>query len=133
MDMQKELALPALPYHLAVISAADAAGYRDFIRHLDENPYGFKVVPELYPALMQGTECPASIIAALDAVLDSGKEYDAVLILRGGGSKLDLACYDDYEMAAAIAQYPLPVLTAIGHDHDYHVCDIFLLLFLLLL
>ena len=123
MDLQKELALPALPYHLAVISAADAAGYRDFIRHLDENPYGFKVVPELYPALMQGTECPASIIAALDAVMDSGKVYDAVLILRGGGSKLDLACFDDYEMAAAIAQYPLPVLTAIGHDHDYHVCD----------
>lgn len=123
MDLQKELALPALPYHLAVISAADAAGYRDFIRHLDENPYGFKVAPELYPALMQGMECPASIIAALDSVLDSGKEYDAVLILRGGGSKLDLACFDDYEMAAAIAQYPLPVLTAIGHDHDYHVCD----------
>ena len=123
MDLQKELALPALPYHLAVISAADAAGYRDFIRHLDENPYGFKVDPVLYPALMQGAECPASIVAALNAVIDSGKEYDAVLILRGGGSKLDLACYDDYEMAAVIAQYPLPVLTAIGHDHDYHVCD----------
>ena len=123
MDLQKELALPALPYHLAVISASDAAGYRDFIRHLDENPYGFKVDPELYPALMQGAECPSSVIAALDAVLGSGKEYDAVLILRGGGSKLDLACFDDYEMAAVIAQYPLPVLTAIGHDHDYHVCD----------
>jgi exodeoxyribonuclease VII large subunit len=123
MDMQKELALPALPYHLAVISAADAAGYRDFIRHLDENPYGFKVAPELHPALMQGVECPSSIIAALDAVLESGKEYDAVLILRGGGSKLDLACFDDYDLAAVIAQYPLPVLTAIGHDHDYHVCD----------
>ena len=123
MDLQKELALPTLLYHLAVISAADAAGYRDFIRHLDENPYGFKVDPVLYPALMQGAECPSSIIAALEAVMDSGKEYDAVLILRGGGSKLDLACYDDYEMAAVIAQYPLPVLTAIGHDHDYHVCD----------
>ena len=123
MDMQKELALPALPYHLAVISASDAAGYRDFIRHLDENPYGFKVDPELYPALMQGAECPSSVIAALDAVLGSGKEYDAVLILRGGGSKLDLACFDDYEMAAVIAQYPLPVLTAIGHDQDFHVCD----------
>ncbi len=123
MDMQKGLVLPALPYDLAVISASDAAGYRDFIRHLDENPYGFKVAPELYPALMQGTDCPSSIIAALDAVLDSGKEYDVVLILRGGGSKLDLACFDDYEMAAVIAQYPLPVLTAIGHDQDFHVCD----------
>ena len=123
MDMQKGLALPALPYDLAVISASDAAGYRDFIRHLDENPYGFKVAPELFPALMQGAECPSSIIAALDAVLDSGKEYDAVLILRGGGSKLDLACFDDYDLASVIAQYPFPVLTAIGHDQDFHVCD----------
>ena len=123
MDMQKGLALPALPYDLAVISAADAAGYRDFMRHLDENPYGFKVNPVLYPALMQGTDCPASIVAALDAILESGQQYDAVLIMRGGGSKLDLACFDDYEMAAAIAQYPIPVLTGVGHDHDFHVCD----------
>ena len=123
MDLQKELALPALPYDLAVISASDAAGYRDFMRHLDENPYGFKVNPVLYPALMQGVDCPASIIAALDAVMESGQHYDAVLIMRGGGSKLDLACYDDYDLAAVIAQYPLPVLTGVGHDHDFHVCD----------
>lgn len=123
LELQKELSFPLLPYDLAVISADDAAGYRDFMRHLDENPYGFRVNVELYPALMQGAECPASIIAALDAVLDCGKEYDAVLILRGGGAKLDLACYDDYGLAAVIAQYPLPVLTAIGHDQDFHVCD----------
>ena len=123
MDLQKELSLPLLPYHLAVISAEDAAGYRDFMRHLHENPYGFEVNTELYPALMQGSDCPGSIIAAMDAVMESGKEYDAVLVLRGGGSKLDLACFDDYDLAAVIAQYPLPVLTAIGHDQDYHVCD----------
>lgn len=123
MGLQKELALPVLPYALAVISAPDAAGYRDFMRHLDENPYGFKVAPDLFPALMQGADCPSSIIAALDAVLACGKEYDAVLILRGGGSKLDLACFDDYDLAAVVAQYPLPVLTAIGHDQDFHVCD----------
>lgn len=123
LELQKELSFPLLPYDLAVISAEDAAGYRDFMRHLDENPYGFRVNVELYPALMQGAECPASIIAALDAVMDSGKEYDAVLILRGGGAKLDLACYDDYGLAAVVAQYPLPVLTAIGHDQDFHVCD----------
>ena len=123
MDLQKGLALPALPYDLAVISASDAAGYRDFMRHLDENPYGFKVNLVLYPALMQGVDCPASIIAALDAVMESGQHYDAVLIMRGGGSKLDLACYDDYDLAAVIAQYPLPVLTGVGHDHDFHVCD----------
>ena len=123
MDLQKELLFPALPYRLAVISAEDAAGYRDFMRHLHENPYGFSFETELYPALMQGADCPASIIAALDMINDSQETYDAVLILRGGGAKLDLACYDDYDLAAVIAQYPLPVLTAIGHDQDHHVCD----------
>ena len=123
MELQKELALPLLPYRLAVISASDAAGYRDFMRHIEENPYGFKVEPVLFPALMQGTDCPASIISALDRIMDSGEQWDAVLILRGGGAKLDLACFDDYELSAVIAQYPLPVLTAIGHDQDYHVCD----------
>ena len=123
MDLQKSLSLPQLPYRLAVISAEDAAGYRDFIRHIAENPYGFSLCLELYPALMQGADCPSSIVAALDAVMDSGRDYDAVLIMRGGGSKLDLACYDDYGLAAVIAQYPLPVLTAVGHDQDFHVCD----------
>ena len=123
MELQKELQLPVLPYRLAVISAEDAAGYRDFMRHLAENPYGFKVELMLFSALMQGVDCPSSIISAMDSVLDSGVDFDAVLILRGGGSKLDLACFDDYSLAAVIAQYPLPVLTAIGHDQDYHVCD----------
>ena len=123
LELQKGLSLPLLPYSLAVISAEDAAGYRDFMRHLDENPYGFRFDIELYPALMQGADCPASIIAALDAVMESGKEYDAVLILRGGGAKLDLACFDDYSLSVVIAQYPMPVLTAIGHDQDFHVCD----------
>ena len=123
MGMQKGLELPLLPYRLAVISAADAAGYRDFMQHISENPYGFTVEPVLFPALMQGADCPASIISALDAIMDSGQDWDAVLILRGGGAKLDLACFDDYSLAAVIAQYPLPVLTAIGHDQDFHVCD----------
>jgi exodeoxyribonuclease VII large subunit len=123
MDLQKELALPVLPYRLAVVSAEDAAGYRDFVRHLEENPYGFSFDVTLFPALMQGAECPSSVIAALDAVLECGEVFDVVLILRGGGAKLDLACFDDYEMATVIAQYPLPVLTAIGHDQDHHVCD----------
>lgn len=123
MGLQKELELPMLPYRLAVISAEDAAGYRDFIRHLGENPYGFELVPVLFPALMQGADCPSSIISALDKIVEDGSQWDAVLILRGGGAKLDLACYDDYELSAVIAQYPIPVLTAIGHDQDYHVCD----------
>ena len=123
MDLQSSLALPALPYRLAVVSAEDAAGYRDFMRHLHENPYGFQFETTLFPALMQGAGCPASIIAAMDAVMEDGGTYDAVLILRGGGAKLDLACFDDYGLAAVIAQFPLPVLTAIGHDQDHHVAD----------
>ena len=123
IGLQKELELPLLPYRLAVISAEDAAGYRDFIRHIDENPYGFKVEPVLFPALMQGADCPASIISAMDCIMVGGEHWDAVLILRGGGAKLDLACYDNYDLAAVIAQYPLPVLTAVGHDQDFHVCD----------
>ena len=123
IDLQKELQLPLLPYKVAVISAEDAAGYRDFIRHIAENPYGFSIDITLFPALMQGADCPQSIISALDSVMETGEEWDAVLILRGGGAKLDLACFDDYELAAVIAQYPLPVLTAIGHDQDFHVCD----------
>jgi exodeoxyribonuclease VII large subunit len=123
MELQKELVLPCLPYRFAVISAEDAAGYRDFVRHIAENPYHFKVELDLFPALMQGKDCPESIISAMDTVLDSQVEYDAVLVLRGGGSKLDLACFDDYDLAAVIAQYPLPVLTAVGHDQDFHVCD----------
>ena len=123
MDLPQGLELAALPHRLAVISAEDAAGYRDFMRHLHENQYGFSYVTDLYPALMQGVGCPQSVVEALDAVMESGIDYDAVLILRGGGAKLDLACFDDYGMAAVIAQYPLPVLTAIGHDQDHHVAD----------
>lgn len=123
MDLQKGLTLALLPHRLAVVSAEDAAGFRDFVRHLDDNPYGFRMDVTLFPALMQGSECPSSVISAMDAVLECGEDFDAVLILRGGGSKLDLACFDDYRLASVIAQYPLPVLTAIGHDQDYHVCD----------
>ena len=123
IGLQKELELPLLPYRLAVVSAEDAAGFRDFVKHLEENSYGFKMEVTLFPALMQGAECPGSIVTALDSVLESGESYDLVLIMRGGGSKLDLACYDDYGLSAVIAQFPLPVFTAIGHDQDYHVCD----------
>ena len=123
MDLQKGLEVPVLPYKFAVVSAEDAAGYRDFVKHLQENPFGFTFDLTLFPALMQGGDCPSSVISALDAVLDSGVDYDAVLLMRGGGAKLDLACFDDYDLASVIAQYPLPVYTAIGHDQDYHVCD----------
>lgn len=214
IDLQKELALPDVPYRLAVISAPDAAGYGDFRRHLLENEYGFAFDVRLYPATMQGDGAPESIIASLDRIQEdsiasftsatsaallaevvvgdahrplgvqgddsepgvhgddselwvqgddsepgaqgdrsepgvqgnahrplgvqgdrsephSGEAkcgetagFDAVLILRGGGSTLDLACFDDYELCAAIARFPLPVFTAIGHDRDTHIADL---------
>ena len=123
MDMQQKLQLPKLPYCLAVVSAPDAAGYRDFMRHLHENGSGFVFRTELFPALMQGAGASASIIAAMDAALASGIPFDALLILRGGGARLDLACYDEYPLAEHVARFPVPVFTAIGHDQDVHICD----------
>ena len=125
--MNALLPLPALPRRLAVISSPTAAGWRDFTRQLQEKGSGYHFEVQLFPALMQGAEAPASIIAALDAVaaaLDAdATAFDAVLILRGGGGAMDLVCFDDYELAVNVAQFPLPVLTGIGHDHDYHVVD----------
>ena len=123
MELQKELPMPVLPYRLAVISASDAAGFRDFTRHLLENDYGFVFRSELFPAVMQGSAAPSSIIGALESIAQSDTPYDLVLVMRGGGAKLDLACYDDYDLAAAIARFPVPVFTAVGHDQDHHVCD----------
>ena len=122
LEKQQELSLPDLPYALAVVSAADAAGYGDFCRHLEENEYGFKFRVDLFPATMQGESAPESIVDALQLAETAGG-YDAVLILRGGGSRLDLACFDDYALAFAIANCSVPVFTAIGHDRDHSVAD----------
>lgn len=121
MEMQKELALPDLPYRLAVITSKTAAGYQDFRHHLLDNPEGYAFQLDLFEALVQGEQAPASIMAALEEAGE--KNYDAILLLRGGGSELDLACFDDYELAVAIATCPVPVVTAIGHDKDVHIAD----------
>ena len=123
MDLQKELCLPLLPYRLAVISAATAAGLGDFRRHLTDNPYGFRFDVHLLEAAMQGDAAPASISEALSLAENAAEPFDAILILRGGGSELDLACFDDYGLAATIARCTVPVFTAIGHERDYHVAD----------
>ncbi len=115
--------LTILPRRLALISSETAAGYGDFMDHLHGNAYGFKFSGELFAAPMQGSEAPAGIIAALSAIADRLEQFDAVLIMRGGGSASDLACFDDYNLALAIAQFPLPVFTAIGHERDVHVAD----------
>lgn len=123
MEKQKGLELAALPYRLAVISARDAAGYGDFCRHLSRNEYGFVFEIELFEATMQGLEAPVSIVDAMERIECSAVPFDAVLIMRGGGSSLDLACFDDYALCFSIANCSLPVFTAIGHDRDNHVAD----------
>ena len=123
MELNSRQQLAELPRRLAVISSQTAAGYGDFMEHLHGNPYGFKFITELFPAPMQGNEAPDGIVAALDAIAARSAEFDAVLILRGGGSSTDLDCFDDYDLAVNIAQFPLPVLTAIGHERDMHVAD----------
>lgn len=122
LDSQKSLTPAALPYKLAVISAHDAAGYGDFCRHIENNEYGFAFSVNLFEAVMQGDCAPESISDALQAVEVEGG-YDAVLLMRGGGSALDLACFDDYGLCFAIASCPVPVYTAIGHERDHHVAD----------
>ena len=121
MDMQKELALPDIPRRLAVITSKTAAGYQDFRNHLLNNEEGYAFVLQLFEASMQGADAPASIAEALQEASEQG--FDAILILRGGGSELDLSCFDDEDLSIAIATCPVPVITAIGHDKDVHIAD----------
>lgn len=123
MEMNSQLQIPPLPRRIAVVSSATAAGYRDFMNHLHKNEYGFRFSTELFPAQMQGEEAPESIIGALDKIAEREGEFDVVAILRGGGAAMDLLCFDDYSLAVNIAQFPLPVITGIGHDHDFHIAD----------
>lgn len=122
-EMNKELEIPKLPRKFAVISSESAAGYLDFIKHLHENEYGYRFQTTLFTAPMQGEAAPAGIIEAMDRVAQNLSSYDALLILRGGGSTQDLRCFDDYELAVNIAQFPLPVITGIGHEQDFHIAD----------
>lgn len=124
--VNSQLDLPTLPQRVAVISSATAAGYRDFMKHLSQEESGVSIHTELFAASMQGGDAPGEIIGALERVaerLSGREEFDAVVIIRGGGSAIELSCYDDYELALNIAQFPLPVLTGVGHDHDFHVAD----------
>lgn len=125
----QSLPLPRLLKRIAVISSATAAGYGDFCHQLEHNDYGFRFDVKLFPALMQGDGVPESIISALEAIISPpygevrGGLFDLVVIIRGGGASSDLSDFDSYELAACIAQYPLPVLTGIGHERDETVLD----------
>jgi len=124
INLNKQIPLPLVPQRIAVISSSTAAGYGDFVHHLDDNPYGHKIFHTLYQSLMQGQEAGTSLIAALREVKAHRRRYDAVVMVRGGGSQIDLSCFDTYGLAAEVAKFPLPVITGIGHERDDTVVDI---------
>lgn len=121
MDLNKELALPAIPSRVAVISSATAAGYGDFCNQLKQSGYRFNI--RLFPAVMQGDKVEESVINALDSIAAKADEWDVVVIIRGGGATLDLHGFDSYLLASNVAQFPLPILTGIGHERDETIID----------
>ena len=123
LDMNKELPLPVLPQRVAVVSSATAAGYGDFCHQLQHNPKGFAFCTELFPAVMQGDGEEQSVLQAVDSIYARLGEFDVVVIIRGGGATSDLSGFDTYLLAAACAQFPLPVITGIGHERDDTVLD----------
>jgi len=124
MDKNKGHALPPVLQRLAVISSEKAAGFQDFIQHLQANDYGFAFECELYSAAMQGRNVEKEILAAFQEIRQARQPYDAVIIIRGGGSRLDLAAFDSLQLCVAIANLEYPVITGIGHETDQAVADL---------
>lgn len=124
LTMNKELDMPLAPQRIAVISSATAAGYGDFCDQLRNNPYGLSFQTKLFPAVMQGERVEESIISALESVYQELDEWDVVVLIRGGGATSDLSGFDTYNLAANCAQFPLPIITGIGHERDETVLDI---------
>jgi len=122
-DANRELPFPMLPQRIAIISSPTAAGYEDFVNQLLSNKAGYPFYLKLFPSTMQGEKSEASIIDALDKVCAYIEYFDVVVIIRGGGSASDLNCFDSYLLAAHCAQFPLPVITGIGHERDDTVVD----------
>lgn len=123
-EMNKELQLPLVPQKIAVISSATAAGYQDFINQLENNKPGFRFYTKLFQATMQGAETVPSIMAALERIFQHEDFFDAVVIIRGGGATADLSSFDNYDLAYFITQFPLPVITGIGHEKDDTIVDL---------
>jgi len=123
IQMNKELTLPSVPQKIAIISSETAAGYQDFVNQLINNTYGYQFYFKLFPSIMQGIQAEESIINSLEKIYSYERFFDVVVIIRGGGSQADLSCFNSYLIAANIAQYPIPVLTGIGHDKDESVVD----------
>ena len=122
-DMNKSLDFPLVPQRIAVVSSETAAGWGDFKQQLINNPFRFRFHCTLFPALMQGNGTEQSVVDALDRI-DENNEFDLVVIIRGGGSKADLGAFDNYRIANYISQFPIPILTGIGHERDESVADL---------
>lgn len=121
--MNKDLTFPVIPQRIAVISSKNAAGYTDFVNHLNSNGFGYIFYTALIECSLQGTETEQSVINALDRIALKSDLFDLVAIIRGGGSQSDLSWFDSYNIAYHVTQFPLPVLTGIGHDKDVSVTD----------
>ena len=119
----KNLQMPLLPKRIAVISVETSKGYSDFITTLNGNRYGYRFVTELFPSILQGDKAIVGITGRLAEIEMRQKEFDCVVIVRGGGGDVGLSCYDEYEMAHRVTTFPLPVLTGIGHSTNLSVTD----------
>ena len=123
IDLNHQLAWPDVPVRLAVISSPFAAGYGDFLNQLYNNEAHIRFTVKLFEAMMQGERACPTIIAALDRIAAEADQWDGVVIIRGGGASLDLQCFENYDLAATVAQFPLPVMIGIGHERDITVLD----------
>lgn len=124
VDMNKQQPLAPVPQRVAVISSATAAGYGDFCDQLRNNVFGYTFYTKLFPATMQGTQTEQSVVAALDKICDFIDNFDVVVIIRGGGATSDLVAFDNYNLALYCAQFPLPIISGIGHQRDESVVDL---------
>lgn len=123
-DLNKSLHIPMFAQRIAVISSATAAGYGDFCNQLVDNDYGFQFRTRLFPAVMQGEQVEGSVISALDAINNELEDFDVVVIIRGGGATSDMSGFDTLALAENVANFPLPIITGIGHDRDESVLDL---------
>ncbi len=122
-DLQKELAIPMFAQRVAVISSENAAGYGDFCHQLLDNEYGFAFSIRLFPAIMQGEQVEATVINALNDIYNNVDDFDVVVIIRGGGATADMSGFDTLALAENVANFPLPIITGIGHDRDESILD----------
>ncbi len=120
-DMNRELGMPYAPQRIAIISSAGAAGYQDFCNQINTSQYHFSLT--LFPATMQGESAEESIVAALESIAERMDDFDVVVVIRGGGSTIDMNCFNSYALCCNLAQFPLPIITGIGHQRDESVAD----------